>query len=141
MNYLEEIKELEAKGVFIHYSHEHYPGSGTNCMFQIEFTKHPYPNRPEKCYMTGAWGDNHEFGDTADAMEASVKIAKWLLEGDRLEWFFFSAKETVTEEGHALWMKGQKMKDEFHKMLVDTFPKYAEFSKFWDDYKPKSDEA
>jgi len=137
MNIQEETRELEKQGVFIHYSHEHYT-NGSNCNFSIEFTRHPYPHRPEDHYQTGWYGDNHEFGDTADVLEASIKMAKWLLRGNNLEWFFYNPNETVSEEGHKKWKIMQKKKDEFHDMLVAEFPTYAAFSKSIDDHLAKS---
>jgi hypothetical protein len=68
---LSEYAELEKQNVFINYSVEHY-GDGCNLNFSIEF-------RDYERAQTGWYNDNHEFGDVADTMEASVRMAKWYL--------------------------------------------------------------
>ncbi|KKQ74591.1 MAG: hypothetical protein US96_C0029G0005 [Candidatus Woesebacteria bacterium GW2011_GWB1_38_5b] len=40
MDLSKEIREFEAKGVFIHLQHEHYT-NGSNCNWSIEFTRLP----------------------------------------------------------------------------------------------------
>jgi hypothetical protein len=143
MNIQEEIRELEKKGVYIEYRPEHYlPNGGSNLCFAIEFTKHLRPGRgPNDYYRTGLYNDNHEFGDAADVIEAAIKIAKWLLDGDRLKWYFYSSQENVTEEGRAKWKKYNEMREEFDAMLVASFPTYAAFAKSIDDYIAKKSET
>lgn len=103
MDLAKEIRDLEAKGVYIHLSHEHY-SDGSNCNWAIEMLDE---NRKRK-HHTSWYGDNHEFGDTIGCYEAAIRFAKWLLEGDNAEWFFSDVKETVTPEGHAKWLKRQE---------------------------------
>jgi hypothetical protein len=69
---LSEYAELEKRNVYINYSVEHY-GDVCNLNFSIEFRDYEHA-------QTGWYNDNHEFGDVADAMEASIHIAKWYLE-------------------------------------------------------------
>jgi hypothetical protein len=69
---LSEYAELEKRNVYIHYSVEHY-GDGCNLNFSIEFKGYKHA-------QTAWYNDNHEFGDVADAMEASIRMAKWYLE-------------------------------------------------------------
>jgi hypothetical protein len=111
MNLIKQIRDLEAKGVFIHLSHEHY-SNGSNCNWSVEFTKFDNKNN-----QTSWFGDNHEFGDTIDCYTAAFKLATFLLEGDNLEWYFFSLKETVTEEGHSNWLKYIKTREEAHTIV------------------------
>lgn len=98
----EAIRKLESLGVFIHLSYDHYK-DGSNCSFSIEFTKQEA--YPEKHLQTGWYGDNHEFGDTADCIECAIRFANWLLEDSNLYWYFYNVKETVTKEGHANFIK------------------------------------
>lgn len=104
MDLTKEIRDLEAEGVFIHLTHEHYT-NGSNCNWSIEFTKFIDQNN-----QTGWYGDNHEFGDTVDCYAAAFRLAKFLLENDNLIWYFFNIKETVTAEGHANWLKHHEVK-------------------------------
>lgn len=106
MDLIKEIRDLEAKDVYIHLSHEHYP-NGSNCNWAIEILDE---NRDQK-YHTGWYGDNHEFGDTIGCYEVAIKLAKWLLEGENAKWFFYNPKETVTEEGKANWLKKRDVED------------------------------
>jgi hypothetical protein len=77
MDFLENFDYLEKNGVFIHYSHEHYP-DGSNMIFSIQFIN-------EKT-QTAWYGDNHEFGGVKNCMRASVKLALWYLAvPDRIE--------------------------------------------------------
>lgn len=64
----EELKLLEQYGIFIHLNYEHYD-IGTNCLFQIEFKN--------KKTMTCQFGDNHEFGNTVETINAAIQLAKW----------------------------------------------------------------
>ena len=68
---LDTYRELEEKGVYIHYLPEHY-NDGSNLNFSIEFRKHKT--------QTGWYNDNHEFGDVSDTMYKSLQLAKWYLE-------------------------------------------------------------
>lgn len=111
MDLSSKIRELEAKGVFIHIQHEHYT-DGSNCNWSIEFTKLDYRNN-----QTSWFGDNHEFGDTVDCYLAAFKLADYLLEGDNLKWYFFDLKETVTDEGRANWLKSIDIRTEAHTMI------------------------
>ena len=90
MNIYNEIQKLEKRGVFICYCYDHYT-TGTNCNFSIEFAYRLPANksihhseRKGKQYKTGLYGDNNEFGNTADTMVASIKIAKWLLKDNNV---------------------------------------------------------
>lgn len=80
--FLEQIADLESKGVFIDFSNETYK-DGTNCNWQIEFTKEDH--------ITMAYNDNHEFGDVAESMQKAVDYAYFLLNNpDILEMHKFS---------------------------------------------------
>jgi hypothetical protein len=105
MDLIKELRELEAKEVFIHLQHEHYK-NGSNCNWAIEILDE---NRDRK-YHTGWYGDNHEFGDTIDCYVAAIRFAKWLLEGENAEWFFADNKETYTVEGYNRWVKVREYK-------------------------------
>ena len=111
MDLAKEIRNLEAKGVFIHLNHEHYE-DGSNCNWSIEFTKLKQPNN-----QTGWYGDNHDFGDTVDCYEAAFRLAKFLLEDDNLHWYFFSVCETVTEQGRANWFKSREVTEKAHEIV------------------------
>ena len=102
MDIAAEIRKLEKRGVFIYFTYDHYT-SGTNCNWSIEF-------RDSK-KQTSWYGDNNVFGDTADAMIAAIRFANWLLEGDNLYWHFLNVSETVTKEGHALWVERSKKQE------------------------------
>lgn len=64
----QELTLLEQAGIFIHLDYEHYD-DGTNCLFQIEFRN--------KKIRTGQYGDNHEFGNTVETINAAIHLAKW----------------------------------------------------------------
>ena len=64
-------KTLEANGVYIHYTPEHY-NDGSNLNFSIEFTKYKT--------QTGWYNDDHEFGNVYDTKIKSIKLAQWYLE-------------------------------------------------------------
>ena len=64
----EELTLLEEVGIFIHLDYEHYD-NGTNCLFQIEFR--------DKKTMTCQFGDNHEFGNTVETINAAIQLAWW----------------------------------------------------------------
>lgn len=82
MTYLEQIADLESKGVFIDFINETYM-DGTNCNWQIRFTQ-------EK-HTTMSFGDNHEFGSVAQSMQTAVDYAYFLLANpDILEMHKFS---------------------------------------------------
>jgi hypothetical protein len=68
MNMFDIIKDLEEEGIFIDFHHEYYE-DGSNCIFQIHFRNYDY--------TTYLFGDNHEFGDTAETMVAAIKLANW----------------------------------------------------------------
>lgn len=68
---LETYKELEDKGVYIHYLPDHYD-DGSNLNFSIEFRKQKT--------QTGWYNDNHEFGDVSNTMRYSMMIALWYLQ-------------------------------------------------------------
>lgn len=126
MDIKSEIRKLEAKGVFISLSYDHYYNKPitTNCNFTIEFIK-----VKNILKQTEWFGDNHEFGDTADVLEAAIRIAKWLLRGDRLKWYFHNSTNSNTKKGLELYKEYVKNKKRFRKMLVKSFPAYAKFSK------------
>lgn len=107
-----EIRELEAKSVYIHLGHDHYEG-GSNCIWAIEILD----DKRYRKYHTMWHNDNHEFGDTVDCYIAAIRFAKWLLEGENAKWFFFSARETVTDEGRADWLKSRAFREEASKVL------------------------
>ena len=113
MDLVKEIRDLEAKGVFIHLGHEHY-ADGSNCNWSIEFTKFDNKNN-----QTSWFGDNHEFGDTIDCYAAAFRLAKFLLMNDNLYWYFFNVKETVTEEGHSNWIKTHDLRKQAHEIVFD----------------------
>jgi hypothetical protein len=72
MNYnFEVFEELEKQGVHIDYMTDDYP-NGSNLTFSINFFKY----KRGTCW----YGDNHEFGNCRQAMEASIKLALWYLE-------------------------------------------------------------
>lgn len=78
---LETFVELESKGVYIHFSPEHYK-DGSNLCFSIDFQKGE--DRTSRV-GTGWYNDNHEFGGVKTTMEAAVKLAQWYLENpDRI---------------------------------------------------------
>lgn len=114
MNLIEEIRALEAKGVYIHLNHEHYT-TGSNCNWAIEILDE---NRRRK-YHTGWYGDNHEFGDTIGCYEAAFRLAKFLLTDDNAEWFFFNVKETVTQQGYDNWIKHREVRTLAHQCLFN----------------------
>lgn len=113
MNIEEEICALEVQGVFIKLSYDHY-NDGTNCNFSIDFHK--------LGHNTMRYGDNHEFGDTANVLIAGIKFAKWFLEDeDRFKWFFYSKHETITEEGYANWLKCREVRTSAHMFLRESY--------------------
>ena len=71
---LETYKELEEKGVYIHYVAEHYK-DGSNLNFSIEFKN--------QGTQTGWYNDDHEFGDVYETMIKSLKLAKWYLQCEK----------------------------------------------------------
>lgn len=119
MDLIKEIRDLEAKGAYIHLSHEHYK-NGSNCNWAIEILS--LENRKQK-YHTSWYGDNHEFGDTIDCYVAAIRFAKWLLESDNAELFFANPPDTRSKEGHDRWLKIQE-----HRKLGDeiVFSKKSE---------------
>lgn len=68
---LEIFEILEKNQVFISYEAEHY-ANGSNLIFQIEFRKYNV--------KTGAYNDNHEFGNVKQTIINSTKLALWYLE-------------------------------------------------------------
>lgn len=73
---LSVFDDLESKGVYIHFSAEHYT-NGSNLLFSIDFQKSE--DRTSRV-GTGWYNDNHEFGGVKTTMEAAVKIAQWYLD-------------------------------------------------------------
>jgi hypothetical protein len=109
MNFLEEIKKLRKKNVHICFSHDLYE-DGTNCNFSIIFG--------DIDHQTGWFGDDHEFGETEDVMLKAIETANYFLSNpDFIKWYFFSAKETVTEEGLNKWKKSQEVREKIHKFI------------------------
>lgn len=112
MDSLEQsIIDLENKGVFIPLGYDHYK-DGTNCIWALDFRDHGR--------HTSWYGDNHEFGNTVECLKAAIRFANWMLEGDNMEWFFYNAKETVTEEGHKNWIKHHEREKEGHKIVFNN---------------------
>jgi len=105
-NIAKEIRDLEAQGVFIHLSHDHHE-NGSNCIWSLEFTK------PDGFHKVGGYGD----GDTVGCYAAAFRLAKFLLGGENLKWYFYSAHETVTPEGHANWMKSREVQEQAHAIV------------------------
>ena len=114
MDLKQEIRDLESKGVYIHLSYDHYK-DGTNCNFSIEVVDNKVS--PIKRNQSYWYGDNHEFGDTIDVLESAIRFAKWLLEGENMKWYFFDARETVTEEGMENWCKKNDIMRIGHEVL------------------------
>ena len=110
MNLSEEIRSLEAQGVFIHVGHDHYK-DGSNCNWALQFMDVEPGNKKRQIYHTSWYGDNHEFGDTVDCYLAAFRLAKFLLEGDNAKWFFFSVKETVTDQGMKDYLKSMEVRE------------------------------
>lgn len=82
MDFLQQISDLESKGVFIDFSNEIY-SDGTNCCWQIRFIKEDH--------VTMMYNDNHEFGNVAQSMQKAVDYAYFLLANkDVLEMHKFS---------------------------------------------------
>jgi len=127
VNFLEEIKELEKKGVFINFSHDHYK-SGSNCNFSITLVE------DGKVKHGTSWhGDNHEYGDTHENMEAAVKMAKWIFEDkDRVYDYFTWANETVTKEGKERWDIHRKTRQALADYMYEN---HAPYKKSCDDGK------
>lgn len=105
MDIAKEISNLERKGIFICLNYDHYP-DGTNCNFSIQFTK----TKNQTCW----YGDNHEFGGTAETLIAAISFAKWFSEDDeRIKWFFFNAKRERAQapdcDAHENWIKSREM--------------------------------
>ncbi len=116
LNLQKEIRNLEAKGVFISIDHEHYD-DGSNCAWSLDFRKNlPEGKKLGDC-KTGSFGDNHEFGDTIGCYIAAITLANFLLEDDNLKWYFFNIKETVTPEGHADAMKTYEVRRHAHSLI------------------------
>ena len=113
MDIYKEIQELERKGVFIDFISEYY-GNGTNCNFSITFID---PKTNKLINKTGLYGDNHEFGDTADVLVAAIKLAKWLSVDNRVTKYFEDVTETITPEGHARWMRTCDFRKTFGEFL------------------------
>lgn len=84
MDFLEQIKDLASKGVTIDFSHDHYK-NGINCNWSINFLrKHKFKKLGlkdwEKWIGTMWHGDNHEYGDPQESMQAAVRYAYFILE-------------------------------------------------------------
>lgn len=134
MNIYNEIKRLEKKGVFICYCFDHYT-NGTNCNFSIEFAYRlpanksiHHSDRKGKQYKTGLYGDNNEFGNTADTMVASIKIAKWLFKDNNVAKYFedaplYNLTETITNKGHKKYLKMRACRIKFDKMVEKLYAK------------------
>ncbi len=134
MNFLEEIKKLKEQNVFIEFSNEHYP-NGSNCNFSIRVIEDAKTK-----YGTGWHGDNHEYGDVEEVMEAAVKMAKWFVEDkDRMYDYFTWAKETVTKEGKARWDTHNKTSQALHDYMYKNHAPYKKSSddgkKFMEEYE------
>jgi len=112
MNIHKEIQALDKKRVYIHFNHEHYK-NGSNCNFSVEFVD----KNGKHLNQTGWWGDNHEFGDVADATVAAIKIAKWLAKDNKFKKYFEHCNETITKKGHAQWKRVQAFRDKFEKYI------------------------
>lgn len=127
MDFLEEIKQLEKKKTFIHFSYDHYDmykeDNGSNCNFSIEI------RRGKVKYQTSWHGDNHEYGDVHENMEAAVMMAKWFVEDeDRMHDFFNHADETETEEGKKLWKKNNEAYRALGKHMYNNHKPHREAS-------------
>ena len=128
MDFLEQIKDLESKGVTIDFSNEWYE-QGINCNWSITFHNHLRPEKPgdkddpfskrSRQQKTGWYGDNHEFGDPYQSMQAAVKLAYFFLEDvRRIEAYFhpdglaLEGYEKEQEETHNFIWKKLKVKTE-----------------------------
>lgn len=133
MNFLEEITNLGKQGIYINYSNEYYK-NGSNCNFNIEFIENG-----QMQYATAWFGDNHEFGDVNQAMEASIKMAKWFLIDNNKEKYFQEVKETVTKKGYDAYMEVREANQELFQYLYDNHPPYKKSSdkgeKFMAEYE------
>ena len=99
MNFIEQITDLRKKGVTIDFSNEWYT-TGINCNWSVTFHNYLYPEKPgvktdafasrTRQWKTGWYGDNHEFGDVPQSMEAAVKFAYFMLENEEVLKMHFS---------------------------------------------------
>ena len=134
MDIYKEIVSLEKKGIFICFVYDHYP-TGTNCNFSIEFTDRLPADKSTKFvkgrkeYKTGLYGDNTEFGDTADTMVAAIKIAKWLSKKDNVERYFGGGFGSVTEEGRKKFEEKLAFDKKFGTMVNKLYTENHPFKK------------
>lgn len=116
MNIYKEIKGLEKKGVFIHFGHEH-PSYGSHCLFSIEITE-----KGKHKYQTSWYGDNKEFGDTADTMVSAIKIARLFAKNNNAKKYFNDVKRT-TEQRRNEFRKIWSFRTEFNKKIIRFYKK------------------
>jgi hypothetical protein len=132
MDFLKEISELASKGCTIDFQHDHYK-DGINCNWSITFTKH-YDGIKEGGFDIEPWderkgtmwhGDNHEYGDPHQSMEAAVKLAKFMLENeDCFDAYFdrFPTRQNLSD--------GRRKLKEFERTLYSQ-----KHNDYWDNYE------
>ena len=86
-HFLKTIQFLEDKGVTISYVHDRYK-TGINCNFQIRFANGK---------GTYQYGDNHEFGNIAQTMVASVKLATKMVTDEEFMYWYFAEYSDVSK--------------------------------------------
>lgn len=112
MDILKEIRELEKENIFIFFSHDLYK-DGSNCSFSILFGNHNSDDN-----QTGWYGDDHEFGDTADVMVRAIEVAWFMNKNlDYIKWYFYSAKETRSKEGYDNMMKSMEIQKKISEFI------------------------
>ncbi len=132
MNFIEQITDLRKKGVTIDFSNEWYT-NGINCNWSVTFHNYLYPEKPgvktdafasrTRQWKTGWYGDNHEFGDVPQSMEAAVKFAYFMLENEEVLKMYFSNNQWKYPNYKEL---GKKFDDFFDTIITNE---YKEMSK------------
>jgi len=117
MDLSKEIRDLEARGVYINIDFDHYK-DGSNCNWSLDILN--LKTREVK-HRTGSYGDNHEFGDTIECYEAAITFGNWLLEGANAEWFFFNVVETTTPEGYWDYMTHTLIRELGNQILLGLY--------------------
>jgi hypothetical protein len=93
------MKSYKNKDYIISYEHEYY-GDGSNLIFQIYF--------PNLNKTTGAFNDNHEFGDDESVLIKSKQMADWYMSED---WFVAMIDEGMNHPRY--W----EFRDEWNKFI------------------------
>lgn len=120
MDFLQQIKDLASKGITIDFQHDHYP-NGINCNWSIRFTvQHEEIKIDDEILLPASterrgtmWhGDNHEFGDPHESMQAAVKLAYFMSENADVMEAYYNRFPTMDEHS-----EGRRKLSEFMKTL------------------------